>query len=331
VAWLKADILGRPQNQGAGPAMFWSDASRMGRPFAKDPSVIRYADKYLLYYSLPPSANPSVPAGWAIGIAQSSDLATWRKIGQLAPGQDCDRQGLCAPCGIVLNNRVHLFYQTYGNGPADAICHAVSDDGLTFVRDSTNPVFHPTGDWTAGRAIDAEAVALGDRLLLFCATRDPQMKVQMITGAWAPLGSDFSRPQWRQMGDGPLLRPELPWEKTCIEAPSVMARQGRLFMFYAGAYNNEPQQIGVATSEDGLRWRRLSDQPLLPNDQEGDWNYSESGHPGVFVDGDSETHLFFQGNNDKGRTWFLSRMKVEWEPAGPYLVRPGDGRQFHLR
>ena len=82
-------------------------------------------------------------------------------------------------------------------------------------------------------------------------------------------------------------------------------------MFYAGGYNNEPQQIGVATSLDGLTWERLSDQPVLPNGRAGSWNTSESGHPGVFVDG-PRTWLFFQGNNDRGHTWFLSRLPVEW-------------------
>ena len=34
-------------------------------------------------------------------------------------------------------------------------------------------------------------------------------------------------------------------------------------MFYAGAYNNAPQQIGVAVSEDGLNWKRLSEEPFF--------------------------------------------------------------------
>ena len=101
-------------------------------------------------------------------------------------------------------------------------------------------------------------------------------------------------------------------------------------MFYAGAYNNEPQQIGCAVSEDGISWTRLSDSPLLPNGKQGEWNSSESGHPGVFVDDDGETYLFFQGNNDHGKSWYISKMKVEWEENGPYLVRPRDGQQFRI-
>jgi hypothetical protein len=103
-------------------------------------------------------------------------------------------------------------------------------------------------------------------------------------------------------------------------------------MFYAGGYNNEPQQIGCAVSTDGVSWTRLSQHPLLPNGGDGEWNSSESGHPGVFTDRDGQMHLFFQGNSDKGKTWYLSMMKIAWDDSGrPYLIRPRDGRLFTLK
>ncbi|MBI5770510.1 MAG: family 43 glycosylhydrolase [Verrucomicrobia bacterium] len=304
--------------------MRWTDTSR-GRSIAKDPSVIRFGDRYLMYYSIPPAAQKSPTeswaAGWCIGIAESRDLDHWTKLGELRPAQECDRRGLCAAGAIVLRSKVHLFYQTYGNGPKDAICHAWSDDGVAFTREPTNPVFAPAGTWTVGRAIDAEAVPVGDRLLLYFATRDPAMKVQMLGVAGAPLDSDFRRERWTQLVDGPILKPELPWERNCIEAASVVRRGDTLFMFYAGGYNNEPQQIGVATSRDGLSWTRLASEPFLPNGAPDAWNASESGHPGIFVDADGRTHLFFQGNRDKGRTWYLSRVEVTWRDGRPALAR----------
>lgn len=306
------------------PVMKWADATRLGRPYAKDPCVVRFDGRYLMYFSLPPFdgrlAPTNAPAGWSIGIAESRDLKSWTKVSELRPEQQCDRNGLCAPGAIVLGNQVHLFYQTYGNGPKDAICHAVSEDGLRFIRNPSNPVFRPTGDWTAGRAIDAEVFPLGDQLLLYFATRDPLMKTQMVGVAAADLKSDFGRTRWRQLKDGPILKPELPWEKLCIEAPSIYRRGDTLFMFYAGGYNNDPQQIGVATSRDGVNWKRLSDQPLLPNGAPGAWNSSESGHPGLFADADGQTWLFFQGNPDKGRTWFLSRVPLAWPDGLPQVA-----------
>jgi beta-1,2-mannobiose phosphorylase / 1,2-beta-oligomannan phosphorylase len=300
--------------------MLFADTSRRGRPFAKDPAVVRFNNQYLLYYSLPSFGDGRQGDGWAIGIARSSDLDAWEKIGEILPEQGPERNDLCAPGAIVLDGKIHLFYQTYGNGPKDAICHAVSEDGLRFRRNPTNPIFAPTGAWNCGRAIDADVIPNGDRLLLYWATRDPAFKVQMLGVSAAPRGSDFGRERWTQLCDGPILAPELPWERKCIEAPALCRHAGRLFMFYGGGYNNEPQQIGCAVSEDGVRWTRLSDEPFLPNGAPSEWNASESGHPFAFADDDGQVHLFFQGNNDKGQTWFLSRKKIVWEAGKPRCV-----------
>lgn len=304
----------------------WADTSR-GRPFSKDPSVIRFRHQYLLYYSLPQYGDGRPGDGWAIGIARSRNLTDWEKAGEILPQADYEKQGLCAPCAVVIEDRVHLFYQTYGNGPRDAICHAVSADGISFARNRTNPVFSPalfpqTKAWSSGRAIDAEVFRFRGRWHMLAATRDPAMKTQMVVGATGAAEVRFDREVWSMPGAlaaGPVLRPELPWERQCIEAPTVVEKAGRLIMFYAGGYNNEPQQVGAASSTDGLSWQRLSSEPLLPAGRPGEWNSSESGHPGVFVDRDGTTWLFFQGNNDRGKTWYLSSRKLEWRGAQPVL------------
>jgi sucrose-6-phosphate hydrolase SacC (GH32 family) len=301
--------------------MHWADPSRLGRPYSKDPSVIRFRGRYLLYYSMPTQDTNGALSAWAVGVAESRNLTAWRKVAEILPEQDCERKGLAAPCAKVIGGRVHLFYQTYGNGPADAICHAVSDDGLRFTRDPSNPVFHPTGAWTAGRAIDAEIVEFKNRWFLYAATRDPAMKIQMLTGAVAERSAGFSRTAWRQLIDASILKPELPWEQDCIEAPSCLVRDGAMYMFYAGAYNNAPQQIGCARSRDGIHFERLFREPLLPCGQPGSWNSSESGHPGVFLDDDGQTYLFFQGNSDKGRTWYLSFVKIGWRNGLPFIQK----------
>jgi predicted GH43/DUF377 family glycosyl hydrolase len=298
--------------------MYFTDTTR-GRPFAKDPAVVSFGGRYRMYYSIPPYGDGRPHDGWAIGIAASAGLDEWTTIGAILPEAEYERNGLCAPGAIVLDGRIHLFYQTYGNGPRDAICHAVSDDGLHFVRNSSNPIFAPQGDWTVGRAIDADVIAHGDQLLLYFATRDPTMTTQMLGVASAPLKSGFERSAWTQRCDAPILQPELPWERRCIEAPAVCMHQGRFFMFYGGAYNNEPQQIGCAVSDDGIRWERLDDTPLLLNGAPGTWNSSESGHPFAFTDPDGNNHLFFQGNNDGGKTYYLSRLPIHWRNGRPIL------------
>ena len=299
--------------------MHFADTSR-GKHYAKDPAVVRLGGRYLMYYSVPPFEDGRPNDGWRTAVAESADLDHWTRIGDLPITLPPDVRGFCAPAARVLNGNVHLFYQTYGGGRLDAICHAVSSDGLTFTTDPSNPIFRPHGDWTCGRAIDADVIPWNGSLMLYCATRDPEMKIQQLAVASAPLDSDFSRDCWTQRCDVSILKPELPWEGECIEAPATCTHHGRLYLFYGGAYNNWPQQIGCAVSDDGIAWTRLSDQPVLPNGKPGEWNSSESGHPFAFTDDDGTQHLFFQGNCDHGKSWYLSRRTIRWDGDTPILT-----------
>ena len=286
---------------------------------------------YWLFYSIGPWGDGRENDGWRIGIARGdklSDFGLWRKVGEMRPEHPSEENGLCAPGAIVLGDALFVFYQTYGNGPRDAICVARTTDGENFERHPANPIVRARGDWNSGRAIDGEAFAVGERLMLYFATRDPQGEIQMLGAAstelsqrgWDDWKSLLAPASWRvEDAQGPILEPELDWEQDCIEAATLLRRNDKYFLFYAGACNNAPQQIGVAVSQDGEKFERLQSEPLLPNGVEGSWNSSESGHPGVFTDRDGSTHLFFQGNADSGKTWFLAHARIEWAGDEPRI------------
>lgn len=314
-------LLGQPK-----PKMYFSDSTKLGRPFAKDPSVIAFRGEYLMYFTLPPAHEQGSGEGsdWSIGIARSTDLFHWKKVAEVQATQPAEQNGVVAPGARVIDGKVHLFYQSYGHGAKDAICHAWSTDGVHFTHDPTNPVYRPTEmPWSVGRAIDAEVLLHPEngKAYLYFATRDPSMTKQMIGMAEADLNSGFGAGSWKDISkDGPVLAPLLPWEQICIEAPSVVKHGSMYYMFYAGAYNNQPQQIGVASSKDAVHWKRISDAPLLANGPAGSWNSSESGHPGVLqVSG--KAYLYFQGNNDHGHTYFLSMIPLKWLNGKPVLDR----------
>ncbi len=169
----------------------------------------------------------------------------------------------------------------------------------------------------------------GDQLLLYWATRDPAMEIQMQGVSAAPLESDLglrqldsaesagthSRAASADGADPPDM--DLAWEGKCIEAAAMALHNGRLYMFYAGNYNNQPQQVGVAVSEDGVRFRRLSANPFLPNGAPGTWNHRESGHPFLFQD-EGQDYLFYQGNAKQG-TWYLSVVPINWQNERPII------------
>ena len=280
-----------------------------GQNFAKDPAVVRLNGQYFLYHSLPPTPKCK---GWSIGIACSKDLERWEIVSQLLPTQPWEENGICAAGAILLDGKVHLFYQTYGNGMLDAICHAVSPDGIHFEKNPENPVFRPEATWCCGRAIDADVCLFEGKLLLYFATRDHEMEIQKIGGAWADPHSAFSRRDFHPLAAQSLLHPEMKWEGKCIEAPATVVQDGKIWMFYGGSYNCTPQQIGCAVSKDGIFFQRISSLPVLANGPQGSWNASESGHPYLFRDGE-KLWMFYQGSPDGGKSWYISKAQVFFE------------------
>ena len=297
--------------------MMFTEKGGSREAFAKDPAVIKFKGEYFLYYST--YFNEDGVEKLGIGIAKSNDGENWESVSKIPLTQDCESRGIGAPGAIILNGQVHLFYQSYGNWELDAICHAVSEDGVYFQKDETNPIFRPLNDWCVGRAIDADVVVFKDKLFLYFATRDHEFKVQKIGVAYADLTSDFSRNCWTQAVSRAIVEPEYEWEKKCIEAPATLVVDGKVYMFYGGAYNCEPQQIGVAVSKDGINFEKCFDYPFLECGKKGEWNSYESGHPYVFEDEDGKIWLYYQGTNDMGKSWYISRKEIVFKDGIPIL------------
>ncbi len=322
-AFLMLPILFAGFAIGAEPAVKWGDAARTGHPFAKDPSVVRFQGHYLLYYTMAPwdakLAPAGAPKGCAIGIARSDDLVAWTKVGELLPEQECEQNGIVAGRVVLVDGVLHLFYGSDGNGEKDAICHATSSDGLRFTRDASNPIWRGGAGWNDGRATGVEAVAWQESLILYYGTRDPGGRIGLLHGISASVHSDFSRAEWSTLIDSPIFKPETAWEHRSVEQPSALVRGATVYLFYTGG--NEAQAIGCATSTDGIHLQRqFVDQPLLPSGASGSWNSSSSAHPSVFTDDGGQQYLFFEGSNDRGRTWCISWVKLGWKADRPSIT-----------
>ena len=289
--------------------LFTNDAH--GASFSKDPAVAYFKGKYYLFHTI-----HKEDGSFSIGIAESDNLDSFTVTGELASELPCEKNGMAAPSAFVRGDELHLFYQTYGNGRRDAICHALSFDGKTFRHDGV--VYAPPETWCCGRAIDADTVVFGDKLFLYYATRDMEFKKQML--GCALTGADSDLLAYSDACADSILYPELPWEGLCIEAPAATVYEGKVYLFYGGAYNCSPQQIGCAVSEDGVNFKRISDLPLLKCGLPGSWNASESGHPYVFEAPDGKRWLFYQGSPDMGKSWYISKAEIIFTDGIPSLV-----------
>lgn len=301
-------------------SMIYADSEHCPEPFAKDPTVIRMGDRYLMYYSA--REYPMSKDGWHSGIAESRDLVNWSRVGDLCLTDSKGNTiwGAIAPCCKVFDGVAHLFYQRYWE-PVDKhnIWHATSTDGIHFTNTCDEPIFIPETDWCIERSIDAEVYRVKDKMILMFATRDKTATWQILGMAEAPYGCDYGPDKWTLLTtDGPLLKPDYEWEGHCLEAATVLERDGFYYLFYAGSYNHEHQQIGLAISSDGYHYERINPDSENPglcfrSGPEGSWNYGESGHPGVFEDEDGSVWLFFQGKAAQGATYKLSCCKVTFE------------------
>ena len=120
-------VLAKAQQPANLPAMYYGDTVRTGVPFSKDPHVIWFQGKYLMYYSVPGYTDKTgTQHGWGVAIAESANLVKWRRVSEVNtdPAATYESKGFAAPCALVVGDTVHLFYQTYGNNQNDAICHA---------------------------------------------------------------------------------------------------------------------------------------------------------------------------------------------------------------
>jgi predicted GH43/DUF377 family glycosyl hydrolase len=78
---------------------------------------------------------------------------------------------------------------------------------------------------------------------------------------------------WERSSDQPVLKPEKDWEKTSVMCPSVLYDENshRFRLWYSGGEQNEPNEIGYATSSDGIQWTRSSDQPIFKPNPDQAW------------------------------------------------------------
>lgn len=300
------------------------DNYRRSVPFAKSPTVIKFEDMFLMYYAIPPAVEGNnVRSLWGIGIAQSEDLNTWQKIGEVVPDKYYERtKGIASPEAFVRDGVVHLFYQTMGRAIEDAICHAKSSDGIVFERNNSNPIIAKQGDWNSGRASEPCFVQINYRNWMYFTTYCKQKKKQFIGVVSAPYPSHFVKEDWALMSiDTCVIGPEYPWEGNSIEAVSVIEVDEVLYMFYSGAFPNRPQQIGVAKSTDGIHFTAIKNRPFLSSGDIGEWNYSEVGHPKVFKDKD-KYYLFFHGNRRDGESSYISKVEIGFDKDGPFIINP---------
>lgn len=91
--------------------------------------------------------------------------------------------------------------------------------------------------------------------------------------SWIGYATSADGKTWKRMSNKPVLSPDEPWEKVAVMCPHVIwDEEAKLYrMWYSGGEQIEPNEIGYATSQDGIRWRKLGENPIFRPDPQNGW------------------------------------------------------------
>jgi hypothetical protein len=298
-----------------------------------DPCVLKQQGQYVMYMTTAMSVpgRPPVQPFRAV----SADGVSWRlepATPLIAPGKDAaefDFQSVETPSVVFFKGKYHLYYtgvQKELSGPM-AIGHSISQDGIHWIKDPTNPVLRPTGnpsDFNGFQVAEPGAVVRSDEVYLYCSSvslrpsGNPPAR-RLIALAKSADGSRFRSPRV-VLEQGELYRATLGFDG--YSTPSAAIHAGRTHLFYDVGYFNKRAErpwtqvaIHHAVSDDGeTNWREDA-KPIFSR-ASFDWTSLEVRSPAPLFDGNVL------------RLWFAGNAKLE--DFVPELKRSGRTRKFGI-
>lgn len=106
------------------------------------------------------------------------------------------------------------------------------------------------------------------------------------------------------------------WDRKIRERGYILYENGVYRMWYTG-YNNEKSErhLGYATSDDGINWKRYSDQPIYDSGWVEDMSV---------IKVNDTYYMFAEGRNDIAHI-LTSQDGIQWNEAGNIDIRKVDG------
>lgn len=178
-------------------------------------------------------------------------------------------------------NQVHMGYAT-------------SDDGIHWTKYSDAPVY--SGRWTE----DLSIVKSGDTYYMYAEDESlGRTVVHLITST--------DKINWTEQGTVLERLEGSDWEGDWVGTPLVWKEHKLWYMLYEGG---NPGDIGLATSTDGIHWKRSQKRPVLP---EGRGWEDEATAPDSILKKNGIYYLFYHAQGKKWQTGLAtSKDLVNW-------------------
>lgn len=253
---------------------------------ALNPSVVLFGGLYRNLYSGYDGRT------WHTGLAESRDGLQWTRLGRvLSPDAGTWEGDYIAANGTVLmtENSWRYWYQ---GGRVPRIGLATSSDGKTWMKRG-EPVLStgPRGSWDERGVADPYVIQAGETWYMYYLGQD-RARRQRLGVARSTDGT-----HWQKLLPNPVLELGEPgaFDETGLGEPAVWAEQGSYWMLYTARDRKEWRRLGLARSQDGVHWQRVTNKPVLSG--EADWNRQVVCDPTVIPAGDGSVHVWFGGGN----------------------------------
>jgi predicted GH43/DUF377 family glycosyl hydrolase len=187
------------------------------------------------------------------------------------------------------------FYYWYQGGREPQIGFARSFDGIKWTRHS-GPVLKPgpRGSWDERGVADPYVFRAGKHLYMYYLGQDRAHR-QRLGVARSDDGV-----QWLKYKTNPILELGGPgtFDEIGLGEPAVFSYIGSYWMLYTGRDRAERRAIGLARSQDGVRWARVTSKPILFGLQP--WDSQVVCDPTVIVAPSGKIRVWF-GGGDKAQ------------------------------
>lgn len=241
-----------------------------------DLSALKEGDIYRMWFSWRPRKS--------IALIESKDGIHWSEpVIALEPNALSGWEtNMNRPVVIKRGEVYHMWYTSqFETSPGQGksyIGHAVSQNGVTWIRTSDQPVLIPVQPW--------EKVAVMCPHVIW----DEEAGIYRM---WYSGGEQYEPDalgyavstdgqHWTKHPDNPIFVADHThaWESYKVAACQVIRHEGWYFMFYVGFANIDHACIGIARSRDGItQWQRHPANPVLGPGDEQSWDHDATYKP----------------------------------------------------
>jgi len=250
-----------------------------------NPSVVRRESLYYNFYSGFDGKT------WHTGEATASDGFHWQKQGRIISPQPDSWEGsyIAANGAALLDQGEFLYWYVAGPRETPRIGLARSPDGKQWSK-RTAPVLGtgPRGSWDELGVADPDVLRIGDTLYMYYLGQD-RARRQRLGVARSADGV-----HWQKLRSNPILEigPDAAFDENGLGEPAVWQSHGKYWMLYTGRDRREYRRLGLASSMDGVTWKKL------PGSFAGSepWNEKVICDPSVLIEGNS-IRVWFGGGD----------------------------------